>query len=139
MALSIFEDKTKAPGESELCEALGETYPVWDEIKSFVYNNYPTALEEWKHSGKNYGWGFRLRDKKRVIIYLTPCEGHFKASLVLGSKATTQALSKNISNKIKTIIETAPVYAEGRGFRMDVKNADYLDDIKTLILIKLKN
>lgn len=139
MALSIFEDKTKEPGENELKMALGGTYPVWSEIKNFVHINYNGAIEEWKHSGKNYGWGFRLRDKKRVIIYLTPCEGYFKASLVLGAKATTQALSRNISNEIKTIIETAPVYAEGRGFRMDLKNTDYQDDIKTLILIKLEN
>jgi len=139
MALSIFINKEHVPDENDLQAALGATYPLWNDIKNFVHGNYNGALEQWNHSGKNYGWGFRLKDKKRVIIYLTPCEGFFKASLVFGEKATNMALSKNISDETRAIIENAPVYAEGRGIRLDVLNDFHLDDIKILILVKLEN
>lgn len=139
MALSIFEDKAKLPVEEELKTVLKETYPFWQDLKSFVHENYKPVLEEWKHSGKNYGWGFRLRDKKRVIIYMTPCEGYFNASLVFGEKATKQAFESNISQEIKRIIDEAPVYAEGRGFRVYIKGKEYLGDLKELIMIKLNN
>jgi hypothetical protein len=139
MALSIFEDKSLTPGPDDLARVLGDTYEIWDDIKEFVYKEYPEVTEEWTHSGKNYGWGFRLRDKKRVIIYLIPCSGFFKVGLVYGEKATRASLDSTISKEIKTIIENAKVYGEGRGFRIDVTGKDILEDIKKLIKIKLSN
>ena len=96
-------------------------------------------MEEWKHSGKNYGWGFRLKDKKRAIIYLTPVDRSFLFSIVFGEKATQEALQSTISEELKEIISTARVYAEGRGIRVEVKSANIISDLQQLILIKLKN
>ena len=59
--------------------------------------------------------------------------------MVFGVKATQEALNSNISGEIKKIIEAAPVYAEGRGFRIEVKGDQIISDIKTLIDIKLSN
>jgi hypothetical protein len=138
MALSIFENKEKQPAEKDLQKVLGEKYEIWNAIKAFVLKNYPEAAEQWNFSGKAFGWGFRLRDKKRVIIYLTPCDGFFKTSLVFGQKAFDEIMSSKINFEIKTILEAAPVYAEGRGFRIDVTDDKFLKDIQQLILYKLK-
>jgi hypothetical protein len=137
MALSLFEDKSKIPDSEDLSNALGICFPLWNQIKEFVAEHYPAAMEEWKHSGKNYGWGFRLRDKKRAIVYLTPGDKYFLFSMVMGEKATLNAMNSKISKEIKAIIEAAPVYAEGRGFRIEVKDSKFIKDIKELILIKL--
>ena len=139
MALSIFDDKSKFPDDKDLTDVLSENHILWNNIKDFVFQNYPDAKEEWNYSGKNYGWGFRLKDKKRVIVYLTPCAGFFKFAMVYGEKATNDALTGNISKEIKDIIDSAKVYAEGRGFRIDVKNDKFIEDIKKLIIIKLAN
>jgi hypothetical protein len=138
MALSIFEDKSDMPDYDGLLKVLGNSFKFWNEIKNYVYQEYPSASEEWKHSGKNYGWGFRLKDKKRAIIYLTPLENSFFASLVFGEKATKEALAADISEDIKEIINSAKVYAEGRGFRILVDRFDLIDEIIKLIKIKLK-
>ena len=53
--------------------------------------------------------------------------------------ATTEALNSTISKEIKSIIENAKVYGEGRGFRIDITNKDILEDIKKLIMIKLNH
>jgi len=139
MALSVFTDKSKKPEAKELQKALGNNYKLWEEIKNYVFVNYPQAAEEWNFSGKNYGWGYRLRDKKRVIVYLTPCEGYFKFSLVFGEKATAASFKSDIQQEIKDIIMASKVYAEGRGVRIDVKSKGIINDIKKLILIKLTN
>ncbi len=138
MALSIFEDKSKAPGNSELAGVLKENFKLWNELIDVVLKHYPAATKEWHYSGTNYGWGFRLRDSKRAIIYMTPCDGFFKASFVFGEKATKEALGSSLSEEILNIIRSAKVYAEGRGIRVDVKNKDLIEDIKKLIEIKLK-
>lgn len=139
MAVSVFDDKSKKPTDRDLAGALGETYALWRELKAFVLQQYPGAAKEWNHSGKNCGWGFRLKDKKRAILYLTPGDGCFKASLVFGEKATREALASHISDEIKKIIESARVYAEGRGVRVDVTGPEFVADIKKLIAIKIAN
>lgn len=139
MAFSIFTDISITPDDKTLSEVLSVSFVWWNDIKGFVFQQYPKAIEEWKYSGKNYGWGFRLKDKKRAIIYLTPAEGFFMASLVFGEKATQQIMQSSVSEEIKKNIREARVYAEGRGIRIEVKNAEILGDIKKLISVKLQN
>ena len=139
MALSIFDDKSHQPTPEDLEEALGASYDLWKQIVAFVHRNYPAAIEEWKHPGKNWGWGFRLKDKRRVIIYQTPGNGFFRVAMVFGEKATQQVLSSEVSGNLKELLESAAVYAEGRGIRWEVKTPDQLKDIETLILIKISN
>jgi hypothetical protein len=139
MALSVFTKQEKSPEEEDLMDALGKNYKLWIELKSFVSKEYPGAKEEWKFGGKNFGWGFRLNDKKRVIIYMTPCENYFLTSFVFGQKATDEAMKSKISKDILGIIKSAKVYAEGRGFRIEIKDNKIIPDIKKLVKIKLAN
>lgn len=139
MALSIFDNKKNLPDQKELLSVLENTYKHWTEIKEFLKEEYSEVTGEWKYVGKNYGWGFRLRDKKRVVVYLTPCDGYFKFSILFCEKATAEALNSNISKETKINIESSKVYAEGRGIRIDVKDSKPIKDIKKLIVIKLQH
>jgi hypothetical protein len=66
-----------------------------------------------------------------------PLSKYFKVSFVFGEKATKEALDSKLSDSIKEIIQSAKVYAEGRGFRIDIKNRKMMQDIKRLIDIKM--
>jgi hypothetical protein len=138
MDTSIFTDKAIIPDDLLLIESLGDLHPVWMGIRDYVFNKYPSAMEEWNFPGQKYGWNFRIKDKKRAIIYLLPRDKYFFVAFVFGEKATKDALDSNIASGIKTTIESARVCAEGRGFRIEVRNGAIIDDIKTLIDIKLK-
>jgi len=139
MDISIFPDKSKKPTEEQLIESLSDLYGLWKKLRDFVFEKYPSAKEEWNYPGKNYGWGFRIKDKKRAIIYLLPRERYFKVAFVFGQKATEQILDSEISDKIKSEFKKARVYMEGRGIRIDVKDNSKINDIKKLINIKLEN
>lgn len=139
MALSFFTDPAVTPDNKALAAALSTSFSWWNEIKDFVFQQYPKAVEEWKHSGKSFGWGFRLKDTKRVIIYLTPAEGYFLFSVVFGEKATQEVLNSDITEDIKKMLREAKVYAEGRGIRLEIKSQKMVSDLIKLVLIKLKN
>ena len=47
MEPSIFMDLTKTPKTSDLEIPLGKTFAVWNEIRDFVFEKYPAAIEEW--------------------------------------------------------------------------------------------
>jgi hypothetical protein len=137
MDKSIFTDRNKMPGDGDLAAALGNTLDLWQQIQNHVRAKFPAAQEEWNYPGDKYGWSFRIKDRKRAIIYLLPRDGFFKAGLVFGQKATDAVLASNVSDDVKTALRAAKAYAEGRGIRIDVQDKATAADIETLIDIKL--
>lgn len=136
MEPSIFKDESNEPDDSKLSRALGKSYPLWDELRQYVFGLCPSTSEEWNFS--KLGWNHRIRDKKRVIIYLQPHDGYFTASLVLGGKAIKEALAGDLSEEALAVISSAKTYAEGTGIRIDVKHKKTLADIKILTALKCK-
>ena len=137
--ISIFEDKAIIPTDEDLVDNLGTTLKYWVQIRNNVKGKYPDAKEEWNFPGKKYGWSFRIKDKKRAIIYLLPRDKFFKVAFVFGQKATDQILKSKISREIKNELKSVKKYAEGRGIRIDIKNDKKISDIIKLIEIKLDN
>ena len=133
----IFSDKSKRPGPIELNKVLGRTFPVWDKIIEYSLQSVKHAEILWNFSGPNYGWSLRIKYKKRILVYLLPKKGFFIVSFVFGEKAVKHALDSDISENVKSIISSAKTYAEGRGFRIEIKNNGIFKDIKRLIDIKL--
>ncbi|HSO88863.1 MAG TPA: DUF3788 family protein [Draconibacterium sp.] len=139
METSIFMDLSKTPETVELETPLGKTFPLWMEIREFVLEKHPAAVEEWHIAVKKYGWGFRIKDKKRAIIYLSPREGFFHVAMVFGQKATDQILNSDISAKIKEELMISKVYMEGRVIRLEIHDNTFINDIKKLVEIKIAN
>lgn len=136
---SIFTDKAIKPTEEDLKQALGDTFIIWESLAQFTKESYPNYIESWHFSGDKYGWSFRISDKKRVLIYLLPRDGFFKAAFVFGQKATDEILKSEIDENIKTELKAVKVYAEGRGIRIEVRNNTDFEDLKRLITIKITN
>jgi len=139
MPASIFTDKSKKPDIKDMQNALGKAIILWSEIAEYVFKKYPDAKDEWAFPGINFGWNYRIRDARRVIIYMMPGDKFFRVSFIFGIKATEEAMICKISKEIKDLISSAKVYAEGRGFRIDVTQKKIMKDIKKLIDIKLLN
>lgn len=137
MDTSIFMDKKVVPTSTDLTMTLSSTYGFWVSIEEYAHLKYPAAVNEWNYSGDKYGWNFRIKDKKRAIIYLLPREGYFKAAFVFGQKATDAIQVSSISEAIKSELASARLYAEGRGIRIPVRDESVLEDIKELIDIKI--
>ena len=139
MDISIFADKTVEPTQKDLQEQLGSLYPLWEQIAESVRKKYPNPKEEWNYPGKKYGWSFRLKDKRRAIIYLLPRKDFFKVAFVFGQKATDQIMASNITKVIKEDLANAKKYAEGRGVSIEVHNSELINDIEKLMDIKIAN
>lgn len=136
---SVFTDSTLSPTTSKLKEALGSTYPLWEEISDYTLKVTKGLVGEWKFSGPKFGWSFRISDKRRVIIYLLPRDQYFKVAFVFGQKATDRILEGKFDEEIKAELQAAKVYAEGRGLRIDVRDKAKISDIFGLINVKISS
>lgn len=54
-------------------------FHVWSAIQEYVYSQYPEAETDWTYP--KYGWNFRMKDKKRAILYFLPRNKFFKVAL----------------------------------------------------------
>jgi hypothetical protein len=137
MALSAFEDKSHQPSSDGVRQVLGKSSVWWDEIVSHVTRTHPPITELWNHAGANYGWSLRLKQKDRVVLYLTPQQGSFLAGVVLGEKAAQAAHDEGASAAVLAAIDGAPKYAEGRGIRLPVSNAEDVATVQELVRLKM--
>jgi hypothetical protein len=136
---SIFLDKDTEPTQAELKKALGETYSSWKKLEKTALKFKPDAVCAWNFAGEKYGWSYRISDAKRVLIYLLPRDKFFKVAFVFGAKAYDTIMSTSIAPFIKTELKNAKPYAEGRGIRMEIKDASLLMDLAELINIKMNS
>lgn len=139
MALSIFADKSKEPQKDELTKVLGRSNIHWVTIVEQAETDYPPLDKSWGYSGAAWGWALRLKQKKRALMYLTPCKGHFLVGFALGEKAVRAAHSSDLSKSMLAIIDSAKKYAEGRAVRIEVRTKRDRDDILKLASIKMEN
>jgi hypothetical protein len=131
-----FEDKAKIPDEKTLAKGLGSSKRLWDDLVRDITAQYGPVTEAW---GFYKSWSLRLRQKKRTILYLLPRDSHFLCAFVFGGKATEAARLAKLPGAVMKAIEEAPVYAEGRGFRLEVRTAKDVETMKTLAAIKMAN
>jgi hypothetical protein len=139
MALSAFDDKSKEPGAADLKKTLERTNAHWDNLITHIAAEYAPLDDAWNFAGANWGWSLRLKQRKRTVLYMTPCKGHFLVGLVLGEKAVKAAHGSTLPGSILTVIDEAKKYAEGRGVHIEIKNKKDLEITKRLAAIKMAN
>lgn len=139
MDKSCFTDKSCIPDDSVLQSALGNTFSLWKKIEQYLIEKNTGLKGEWHFPGEKYGWSYRIKDKKRAIIYLLPRDEFFKVAFVFGQKATERILKSNVSEKVKSELITAKIYAEGRGIRIEIKEDSDVTDVLKLSDIKTES
>lgn len=137
MALSIFDDKSKPPNDADLATALKESFLFWNELIKLIAMRFKPLSIEWGYASKTTGWGLRLKNKDRTVLYMTPQDGQFLASFALGEKAVKAAHQDDLPSSVLKIIDSAKKYAEGRGVRLEVKNGRDVRNVEKLAIIKM--
>ncbi|HOW85732.1 MAG TPA: DUF3788 family protein [Candidatus Aminicenantes bacterium] len=129
-----FDDKAEKPDDRALAQGLGGAKALWDGFVRHINEEYAPVTGDWTFYRS---WSLRLKRKKRTIVYLLPRDGHFLCAFVFGGKATEAARAAKLPKAALAEIEAAPVYAEGRGFRLEVRTARDVETMKTLAAIKM--
>ena len=137
MALSSLDDKAAEPVAADLVRVLGSSEKVWRELISRTEAAYGPLTEDWSFSGAKYGWILRLKRKKRVVLYLIPQINAFLVGIVLGDRALTLLRRDDLAPEVLSLIDEAPRYGEGTGFRIPVASPGDIPDIEVIIEAKM--
>ena len=139
MPLSALADKSHEPTDDDLRDVLGKAFEVWTGLIASVDKRIGPVSQVWGYTSKTTGWGLRLKQKDRIILYMTPQRGRFLVSFALGEKAVAAARGHGLSADILKAIDGAPRYAEGRGLRVEVSDKRQVSDLVRIAQIKSEN
>jgi hypothetical protein len=139
MLPNAFVDKPKKPTDAELAEALGPAKALWNQLLAGLAERCNIDGQEWSSYSRKAGWSLRVKHKERIIVYLSPCRGCFRASFALGDKALQAARQSGLPAGVVKIIDQARKYAEGTAVRMEVKTAKDIAVVEKLAAAKLAN
>jgi hypothetical protein len=137
MALSAFDDRQRRPGAPELQQVLGRSRASWELLLDRLAAAHAPLEQTWTYSGSRWGWGLRLRHRRRTILHLTPQRGRFLAGFALGEKAVQAAHESRLPEHVLEQIDGAPRYAEGRAVRLEVRNQRDVAHVVKLAAVKM--
>ena len=136
----VFPDKSQVPKEADLAKAIGRAKRHWDNLKTHALDADPAATEEWKYYMKKTGWTFRVKNKRRNLLYMQPCgKGRFTVGLMFGKQAVQAAERSDLPDQVVETIRQSPQYPEGRMIRIEVTSAADVKIAKRLLAIKMDN
>jgi len=127
------------PARKELDDALGKAKALWERMLSCLADDLGPIACEWGSSSPSLGWSLRVKRGGRIIVYLAPLQGCFRASFALGDKAVKTALAANLPEQVVKTIQGAKRYAEGTAVRIEVKSPDDLTTVRIIAAAKSKN
>ena len=132
---NAFIGKLKPPSVKEVSAALGPAKSLWDRLLAELADELNLTAAEWGSSSRKLGWSLRVKQGERIIVYMAPLQGAFRASFVLGDKAVKAALAAGLPT-IGSAIKSAKKYAEGTPVRIDVLKQQDLVTVKQVVLAK---
>jgi len=139
MATSAFGDRSAMPDDDSLREVLGGAAALWEALRAAVAAAYPPLDAAWVWGGAPYGWSLRLKQRKRAVLYLTPCRGSFRAALALGEKAAGAAAAAGLPARLLDAIAAAPRFPEGRAVRLEVRDERDVADTLAVAALKMRH
>ena len=136
---NAFIGKAKPPTDKELTAALGPAQPLWKQLLAELADELKLAAREWNTYSPKAGWSLRIKRGDRIILYLAPLQGCFRASFALGDNAVRAALAGGLPGPVVKSIESAKKYAEGTAVRIEVNTAEDVEVVKKLGKAKMDN
>lgn len=137
MLTNAFIGRTETPAETDLIVVLGPAHPVWNQLLSDLEREHGPLMLEWKSYAAKHGWALRVLRKKRTVVWLSPAEGAFIVTFILGEKAMRAARETKLPVHIVRALDTAPKYPEGTGVRLEVKSPREIAALRKLAAIKV--
>jgi hypothetical protein len=136
---NAFIGKLTQPTPKELAGKLGSAKDLWNHVVRDVTSECGITDKEWNCYSPKAGWSLRLKQKKRNIVYLSPCDKSFRVAFILGEKAMKVAKNTEFSAKYVKLITEAVRYPEGSAIRLEVTNFEDVAFVKQLAKIKVEN
>ena len=137
MEEKVLTDKNQFPTDEVIYSHIGKSKIYWEYIFEHIHTNHPDFSEEWRYYNDGKSWLLKVTRKKKTIFWLSIIKDSFIITFYFGDKAEQSIIESVISDKLKDNFLNGKRYGKIRGITIIIKNNRDIDDVKSLIRIKL--
>lgn len=133
----VLNDKEIFPTEDVIFSYIGKTRSLWILLFEFIHGNYPDFEEKWKYYNDGKSWLLKVTRKANTVFWLSVIMNSFKITFYFTDRANDAINSSSLSDELKDQFKSGKYYNKIRGITVVFKNNKDIEDVKTLIGIKL--
>jgi hypothetical protein len=135
VSIGAFTDKSRMPFAADLKASVRSKLLIWEDLARFGEETCRRE-GEWKFYGKNYGWALRYRKAGKAFMSLYPGKDGLTVQVILTDEQVARARAFDLSDKVRTLMEGAHPYPEGRWLFIPITSRRGADEVKRLLAVK---
>lgn len=134
----LLADKEQFPTDEMIFSHIGASRIHWEALFGHVHSKYPEFVGEWRYYKDGKSWLLKTIKKSKTIFWLSVIRGSFKVTFYFGDKAEPVILASMLPASLKTSFQNGKRFGKIRAITVQVENGDDVDNVKSLIEIKLR-
>ena len=130
------------PSADDIKNYLGEAKSIWDELTAYIEKTYQVKPQiTYSKCSAQPGWNVKYKKRSKALCTLYPMQNYFIALVVVGAKeeyeveATVEA--GIFTPYLNELYQKTAFSAMGRWLMIEVKDREVLNDVMTLIEIRV--
>jgi hypothetical protein len=135
----LLSDANIFPSDEIIFSHIGKSKVYWELLFNHIHLNHPDFESDWRYYKDGKSWLLKTKRKSKTIFWLSIIKDSFRVSFYFGDKAEEAIMASSVSDKIKEEFKHSKRYGKIRGITLKIENAEVIEDVKTLILIRLKH
>ena len=124
------------PSDKVLKDTLGDVYDVLESFLATITNEAYLLSFEWRYYNDGKAWLCKVQHKKKTILWLSVWEGFFKVSFFFTEKHLEAIAALDISEAIKTELDSAKAVGRLIPMIFNINNASQLEELLTVVHFK---
>ena len=133
----------RSPSFEEIRDFIGEAKPIWDELVSYIEETYKVKPQlDYSKCSAQPGWNVKYKKRGKSLCTLYPMPNYFIALVVVGVKEENEvelAIKADLFTPyVNELYSKTAFSAMGRWLMIEVKNKEVVNDIKTIIEIRVR-
>ncbi len=134
----ILTERDQFPTEKVIFSHIGKSKIFWESIFSNIHTNHPDFIEQWRYYNDGKCWLLKITKKSKTIFWLSVLRESFRITFYFGDKAEPAILDSTISNELKEQFKNGKRYNKIRGITLITGSKKDIEDVSSLIEIKLR-
>lgn len=131
----------REPSYEDIKQYIGEGEPIWSELLSNIEKAYHVQPKmTYSKCSAQPGWNLKYRKSGKSLCTLYPMEGYFIGLVVVGVKEVEQAEMElgRFTPYVQGLYRKTAFSCGGRWLMIEVKDKSVINDIQSLIAIRVK-
>jgi hypothetical protein len=132
----LLRDPQVLPTSEVLAEALGNSYPVFEELMTTVQGHDYGLTTDWNCYKDGKAWLAKSTYKKKTVFWLSVWDGHFKTAFYFTEKNCNGIFEMDIEESIKKDFNAQKPIGKLLPLVIEMKRKEQLADLLKIISYK---